>query len=447
MDQIKYPGWIVSVLKTQFVLLGIFLFFLLNLPIAAQDKAQIEFAYLQQLQKNNDKDLRDFRVAEYEHFLTAYPFSEKAPEILLALGDEWAQTGKTYRALASYLKLHFLYPEFSPQAGLASRIKKVVEKNRTFSRHSAKIYKLSQVPAQKSRAQRYFQYVEVLISLALEDMKKMMDQVAEEANFFHSHFPDDARRDSLSVWLGDVYRKFGKNKAAASEYLKFDYLYKNSVFLPYARYQRGLLYFQKLKRPQQAIDIFQNVTTEHKDTPFAAKAQFAKARIYEEKFKSWPRAIEAYRVVAKKFGDSTLAIAALEKVAKIQEKRMSAYAEAIDTYHSIIENYTGQFDTPRYYVICAELYLKKLRDYTAAVTHFAEAAEKFPAHKKAPEYLLKAGEISERRVKDYQAAIDYYQQVIKKYPNHKKSRDAKKRIQKLEKKLTPAGEPSPQNGQ
>ena len=423
---------------------GFVLAFVSCMPVGAQENAQIEFEYLQHLQKNKDKDLHKFRVAEFTHYLTAYPFSEKAPEILLALGDEWMKAGKNEIALASYLKLHFLYPEFTPDGGLQARIKKVVKRSRALSKHKEKINELSIIPAQKSRAQRYFQYLEVLVSLSLEKMKKMKDCVVEEAYAFHSLFPDDARRDSLSRWLGDVYRKFGKEEEAASEYLKFDYLFKNSVFVPYARYQRALLYFEKLKQPRQAIDILQIVATEHKNTPFAAKAQLATGRVYEEKLKMYPQAIAAYRLAAKNFNDSTIAISALEKVAKIQQNRMSAYAEAIDTYHAIIENYTGQFDSPRYFVACAELYLKKLRDYTAAITHYAEAADKFPADKDAPSYLLKAGEICERKLNDYPAALTYYQQVLDKFPNHKKARDAKKRIEKLEKKIAPAEQTSSQ---
>ncbi len=431
-------------MKKQFYVIWLLGFFCAGLPTHAQENSQAEYQYLLQLQKAKDKKLRNYRIAEHEHFLQAYPFSEKAPEILLALGDEWANAGNNYLALSNYIKLHYLYPEYAPQGGLDARVQLIIEKNQAFSKRKGKILELTSIPALKSRPQRYFQYLEVLIAFSLDDMKKMMVLLVDEASYFHTRFPDDARRDSLSVWLGDVYRRFGKTREAVSEYLKFEYLYKSSVFLPYARYQRGLLYLEKLKQPQKAIDILQIVVTEHKATSFGARAQLALGRVYEEKIKDYARAIEEYRKAANDFTDSTIAIIALEKVAKIQKKRMSAYAEAIDTYHTIIEKYAGQLDSPRMFIACAKLYLKELKDYTSAVTHYAEAADKFPADKNAPSYLLKAGEISERRLNDNRAALIFYQQVLEKFPNHKKAREAQKKIDKVEKKITPQEETSSQ---
>ncbi|KAA3616565.1 MAG: hypothetical protein DWQ05_12610 [Calditrichaeota bacterium] len=425
-----------------YIFLLMALFLINSAPSAnAQEYSQKEFDFLTDLQQKGDKKLSAYFIAECEHYLKAYPFSEKAPDVLLLLGNEQMKTGADHEALASLLKLKFIYPEFAAQNDIVTRIKKFVDSKRTFAKQKEKIVELSATqPTAVENAERYFNYLETMSVIAGSNMKKMLAPIVTQAYYFHTRFPDDARRDSLSIWVADIYRLYGKDREAASEYLKFEFLFKTSRFLPYARYQRGLIFFEELKQPQTAIDIFQIVATEHKGTKFGSKAQFATGRVYEEKLKDYATAVAAYRKVATDFQEGDIAVLALEKVANIQEKRFSAYADAIKTYHEIQEKYTGHVNSPRFLVECAELYLKRLKDYNAAATHFAYAAERFPKDENAPDYWIAAGEILDRRLNDYKQALEYYQQVIEKYPDHKKAREAQKKIDKVEKKLAPQEE-------
>ncbi|KAA3655602.1 MAG: hypothetical protein DWQ10_17120 [Calditrichaeota bacterium] len=407
----------------------------------AQNFAQKEYEYLNKLQQTSGEKLTEYIIAEYEHFLTAYPFSVSTPDVMLRMSEKWQQKGKEYKALASFLKLYYVFPDYANANQIRAKILALVSSERTLRKMEEKITALLDKRSSATEiAHRYFNYLEALSVLTGSNMERLVDETVAEARFFHSRYPDDVRRDSLTIWIADIYRRYGEDREAASEYLKFDYLYSGSVFLPYARYQRGMLAFEKLKQPEQAIEIFQKVVTEHNTSKYAGKAQFATGQVYEEKLKNYPAAIDAYRLVVSGYDDSENAVAALEKIAIIQSKRLRAMADAVKTYREILEKYTDHVDSPRLYVICADLYLKQLKDYDQAAVFYALAAENNPEHEDAPELWIEAGETCDHRLNDYRRAIQYYQKVIELYPNHKKARDAQKKINEAEKKIVPETE-------
>ncbi|MCA9731081.1 tetratricopeptide repeat protein [candidate division KSB1 bacterium] len=415
---------------------------LLAAPSAfSQDYAQKEYNYLTQLRQSAGDKLTDFLIAEYEHYLIAYPFSEKTPEVLLQMCERWQQQGKEFKALSSYLKLFYIFPDFAASNNIRAKIEAMVSTERSLRNRKEKILSLLVKPRLATEsAQRYFNFLESLSVLAGSDMEQLVDQLITESYFFHDRYPDDVRRDSLSIWVADIYRRYGEYREASSEYLKFDYLYTSSTFLPYARYQRGILAFEKLKEPQEAIDILQSVVKQHKTSEYARKSHFAIGQVYEEKLKNYQQAIGAYRLVVTDFNDGKDAVSALERIAIIQHKRLRTTAEAVKTYREILEKFTEQVKSPRLYVECAELYLKDLKDYNQAATFYALAAEKNPKHEDASSLWIDAGEVCDRQLHDYKRAIQYYQKVIELYPSHKNARKAQDKINDAEKKITPVQE-------
>lgn len=68
---------------------------LLAAPSAfSQDYAQKEYNYLTQLRQSAGDKLTDFLIAEYEHYLIAYPFSEKTPKFFCKCASDGSNREK-----------------------------------------------------------------------------------------------------------------------------------------------------------------------------------------------------------------------------------------------------------------------------------------------------------------------------------------------------------------
>ena len=78
-----------------------------------------------------------------------------------------------------------------------------------------------------------------------------------------------------------------KHKEAEVSYQKIKYLYPNSPLIPNTLYSRGMLLYKKLKQPQQAIDVFNHVTTDYPESEFAGFSLFYLGELEEKKIKNY----------------------------------------------------------------------------------------------------------------------------------------------------------------
>lgn len=407
--------------------------FAATVSTSAQYTADTVFIFLQEVYDKQDKKLYDFLITEFDQFAENFPDSKNATEITFFSGKIYMEKGWKYKAIATYFKTMFLYPNSPQRSECADLIREIISEKRIDRDKAEKIHLiLNSEFGGETAADRYYAYLKFLIEL---DESNIYDWMLVESRRFISRFPDYQHIDMVLRWIGDIYTKKGKPKEAVISYLKLDYTHPNSPLLAYTRYHRALLQYKKLGNYEQAMTIFNMVVSVFPESEFGPASLFMVGEIKEKKMKDYEGAITEYKSLVINYPQHEKAVAALFSIAEISSKKLKDYFAAVEAYNEIVEKYQSNSRAIEALTKIGDIYKDKIRNFSKSAEYYAKIVELYPDYDKGPDMLLKAAAVCEKKLKDYQKAIEYYQLILEKFPEHKKAKDAEKKLVKAEEKL------------
>jgi len=404
--------------------------FLMTTNLTAQYDEEKAFTFLKEMFDRHDKKLHEFLITELNHYINTFPGKTHIEDASYMLGKVYEEKGDEHSALASYLKMIYLFPESSKKSEWADLVRNIVANEKKYNNQKTELLNTLELQmSDRTGVDRYYDY---LILLKTLDQAKLYDWFLFSCREFIKIIPAEKRNDQVTLWMAETYSKKKDMEEAEASYLKFNLLYSESPLLPQALFKRGALLYEKLKKSDLAIEQLNRVPAEYPESAYAAEALFMLGTIKEKKLKEYQAAMTDYRKLADQYPNNPKAFEALFQVADLYKKRLKDYPSAVTSYNEIVtKDSTGAYG-PLALEEIATIYKKNLKDQSKAAETYKQIADKYPNYEKAADRLYEAGLIYERKIKDTQKAIEYYQLVIDKYPTHKKARDAKKKLSKMQ---------------
>ncbi len=398
---------------------------------AQEDPGKL-FTYLQDIYNRHDKNLSEFLIGELDQYVTRFPEGEKTPEAQYLLAKVYQEKGDKHKALAAFLKAMSLYPNADRRQESANEARLIITAENAYKEKRAALLAILETPpAGENPADLYYHYLNRAMALDHNDIANL---ILDDARKFLVQFPEDTRQDSVLLTIAEVYARKGDERETEASYLRLEYCFPESPLLPYARYCRGVILSKELGDHKRAIEILGAVVAEHPQSGYAAAAQLKIAEIKREKLKDYAGAVADYRKFIESKADSAKAVEALWAIAEIDANNLKDYNGAIQAYNEIVEKYQADKRAANAMEKIGDIYKDKLADYGKAAEQYAKIAEVFPDYEKAPDLLLKAGSVCEDKLKDDRRAAEYYRTIFEKFPKHKSADEAKKRIEKAQKK-------------
>lgn len=391
------------------------------------------FKFLEESFKRHDKKMHDFLIAELEHYLELFPKSKHARRVQYMLGSIYEKDGKKDLAVASYLKMLFLYPSAAGIAESTDSLHELISTQKSYEKKRNWLRKqIKKVSIKSYSDEGYFKYLDVMIRL---DQPKLRDWTLDSCRAFIISFPSSRKNEQVLVWIADIYDQEKKFSEAEASYRKFVTVYPNSPLLPAIRYKQGVLLYENLKKDKDAVEVMATLVKKYPNSKYAVKALLLSGEIKEKKLKDYKAAIADYRRLADKYPKDENAVEALWTIAKINQVKLKDYKTANYFYSEIVNRYPKNEKGVKALEEMAKIYKGQLKDYDAAASTYARIARLYPDYEKAVQRLLDAGTICESKLKDYRRAISYYQIILEKFGSHKKAETARKRIQSASKKM------------
>lgn len=168
------------------------------------------------------------------------------------------------------------------------------------------------------------------------------------------------------------------------------------------------------------------------DSPLRPKAQFAVGVLYGERLKRYDAAIQAYQEIVDKYSSSPEALAAYQKMAELFARRLKQYPLAVEMDQKLV---AAAPKTPAALDAlhdAADIARSDLEDYNLEIKLLDQIASDFPQSKDGPEALYEAAQVYEDKLKDLAKAIAAYQDVVSKFPESKQAKKAAARVEKLQ---------------
>jgi len=399
----------------------------------ARENPEKLFLYLQEVFNRHDKNLHSFLLAELNQYIVNFPAGEKAPAAQFLIAKVYQEKGDKPQAVAAFFKTIYLYPGTNWQQEAAPAARKIIAEEGAFKEKRAKLLALlDTAPKGQSPADRYFEY---LLAAPAFEHAGVFAVLVDDARKFLILFPEDARQDTATQMLAEVYAKTGEKHEAEVTYRRLEYCCAESPLLPAARYHRGVLLSKELGEHKMAVDALNEVATKNPQSEYAVLAIFKMGEIKKEKLKDYGGAIADYRRFVETSADSAKAVEALWAIAEINTDNTKDYGSAIAAYTEIVEKHKADKRAAPAFEKIGDVFKDKLADYNKAAEQYAKMVEAFPYYEKAPELLIKAGGLCEDKLKDYQRALDYYRIVIDKFPQSKTADEARKKFDKARAKM------------
>ncbi|MGH1363725.1 MAG: tetratricopeptide repeat protein [Calditrichia bacterium] len=402
------------------------------LPLKAQYNAESYFNYLESTFNADQKDLRDYLIADLTHFLDLYPENEYAGRAQYMLATTYKKHGKKHEALASYLKMILVYPQTRAVVANTADLQKLVTKEKGYKEHREMLTELTNKSySDLESAEAYSMYLETLDKISNKDLSVWIQNANRK---FIRQFPDTEKTGQSLLWLGNAYRVQEKHKEANAAYSKFGTLFPDSELASDVYFKQGEVLYKKLDKPAQAVEAFSKVVDQSKDSTLAGNALFMRAEVKEKKRKAYEGAIEDYKKVTRSYDKIGKSLEARWRSAILYTEKAKNHEASVQMFNELLNEHKGDKRGIEALEKMAEVYKDKMKEYAKSAETLARIGELYPEYDKAPERMLQAGELCEEKLKNYSLAIMYYEKIISSFPDSKKAKDARKKIEKARKK-------------
>jgi TolA-binding protein len=397
----------------------------------AQNPESGTFLYLQNAYTKRTSDVMTYLIKECNQYLIHFWDSANADEVLFMAANLYEEEKRFPEAFVNYLKIKFIFPNSDRRNDAVSNLNQIVHNKdeRTFSEKRKNIDEIvSQTLTFTNRNAAYYDLLKFVYELNIEDLNEVL---IDRISMYNMIYAGEAKNvDQLAFWTGDLYKKMSEWHESILAFQKIAFIAPQSILIPQALFQVGLLQYQETRDYQLAKDTFVSLISAHPENTVAGDAQFYLAELYQEKLDNQDEAVATYRVLVETYPDNRYAVESLKRVAQIMEDKDN-FQEAVASYYQIYELYPQNFYTPEALLEIESIYRRKLDNYEKAIETLKLYANQFSEKEDAAERLYDAAELYIDELNNKQAGIDTYHEVINKFPSSKYAERAKEKIEDL----------------
>ena len=401
--------------------------------VMAADQESRYADFLSSLENYDKKDFKDILVAEIEHYLRVHPAAPGVNEVHFKMATVYTDTGDDINSFYSNLEILFLYPGTRVDQLAQDRVRTLLTRDRKFKEISSLSGVLTN-PATMgfSPEDAYYRFLKEMVDL---NFSRTYAQLANSCDRFLTIFPNSVKADEVRMWRGDALKDNKDYREALSEYMKVTYLHEQSVYVTASKLRMAEVLTEELGMHDNAVTTLEEFLLEYPQDPQASQAQYRIGGILEKEKKRYLEAINAYSAVAQKYPASVEAVPGLFDAARLYEERFKEYDQAIRVYTEVVRDFPQDEKAPYALAESARIYEKRVKDPFNAVNAYVKVYNSYPNSSIAPDCLFAAADISENDLKNNEKAAMYYDFLVQKYPTSKLAKDARKRLEQLQKEL------------
>lgn len=275
---------------------------ILNPTMPDSTKEGAFFAFIRDMIDYEFEPATKLLLEACDQFLSKYPNSSNADEVLFWKAELLAKDKEYRKALAEYMKLTFLFNE--------------------------SIY----ITASKLR----------MADLFTERLKMHQDAILTLEEFL-LEFPDDPQAALAQFRMAQIIEKEKKQYLEAIDaYRTVAEKYPESLEAVPALFEAARLYEQKFKEYDQAVMTYTQVVRDFPKDIKAPHALAEAARIYEKRMKDYSNAADVYFEVFDKYPESKIAPESLYAAAEIYEKRLRNLDRAMTLYRMVVDQFPNE---------------------------------------------------------------------------------------------------------
>ncbi|MBN2288481.1 MAG: tetratricopeptide repeat protein [Candidatus Glassbacteria bacterium] len=400
-----------------------------------------ETGYFQLLKEKYQSDPVSYAAAltdELSIFRDIYPGSVKMDSVEFFLADLYDKNRNEAAALATYLKIVFVYPSSPLIPPCLLNLQRLAGARKDgitslFADDELKalkgfVLKILEDELTSGGGQAgYLEFIRVLSDAAVVSLAQY---TINECRHYLYRLGYEEQADRVAVIRGDMHclRKEWRRAIVAYRTVPLIAPYGDAVAESILK--TGDIYFRRLEDFRMASDIYRSVIEQYPSSIEAARASVYLAEV-DEAQKNYARAVLQLEDTAKRFPFPEIRMDSYARIARLFLERQDNTEKAILFYERHVSEYPEDPRSAEILIRIGDLYEKKTKDYSGAIGAYRRLAELFPAKPTGPVYLLRAAELADTRLNDPVLAAALYEQLARDYP---KSEEGKKAAETLRKR-------------
>lgn len=258
------------------------------------------FKFLELLREFPNLEIRKHFIGEAKRFLQIYPFSPRASQVNLWVGEALLKKEQPQSAFIYYKRLMTFYPE-----GDEMRIA---------------LYRIGIIQEEKFAEYKY----------AVESFYSLIEKFPEDTLALSAHYH--------IAKIADIYLKNWEK--AVKEYQIFADSCSESEKSISALMRRAAILASEMNLIEDAVTTYKSIDERYPDTPGAYKSIISSGDLYSS-HKQYEAAIAQYMSLFEKYPQSDQALEGLGKIAKIYNVKIKDVDKTIETLNLIITNFPG----------------------------------------------------------------------------------------------------------
>jgi tetratricopeptide (TPR) repeat protein len=374
-------------------------------------------------------------LEELAVFNSLYPRTAHGDSVAWMSGVMQEHQKKQELALASYLKLLYVYPQSPLVAPARGRLEALAGNRR---RGITALFADNELEVLQDHVQRMLGqeietqggergYFDFLLLLADAKVKDLAGYTVAQARHYLYRADYSWRADRVCVIIGDMQRVLRKWRSALLAYRTASFAAPMGESVSMALLNAGTVYLRPLKNYEMSRRTFKEVIEQFPASMDAAHASLMIAEVDLDQEKP-EQALIRLEDTATRFPFPEIRIEAWEKAAWVYEHRLDDPAQGAVYLEKIVEEFPAQVKTAEVLIKLGKLREDKLRDPAGAVKAYVLLADLFSGNPLATRYLFRAAELTEGKLKDKEQAAAIYKRLADNYPETKEGKEASKKI-------------------
>lgn len=291
---------------------------ILNGQFAGATFADRHFSYLTFLIELDESNLYDWTLNEAKYFASRFPNDGHVYLVMQWIADLYAKTDKAREAVASYLKLSYIFPNNPLLPYAHYNCAKLLYKEIGDYEKAVSLCDqiLTEYPASEYAGASLFMSGEI-------KEKKLKDYDGAVAAYrkLIDTYPQYIKSIDALLAIGEINSKKLKNYSAAIEaYNEFIQKYKSSPHGVDALEAIGDIYNDNIKDFSKAAEYYAQIAEVYPTYDKAPNMLLKAGALCEEKLNDYKKAIEYYQIVIDKYPEDKKAGDAAKKIEKAKEK-------------------------------------------------------------------------------------------------------------------------------
>ncbi|MDD5057362.1 MAG: tetratricopeptide repeat protein [Sideroxydans sp.] len=385
--------------------------------------------FLSSSSKPIDVDL----LADMRNFTERFPDFPETAEVFHLMAVVHQRTDNNPAAAIDWLMLRAAYPAspFSQEA--AKQLKKLADDD--LKKH-ADTLKAMGAQIDKLTGERDERMAAMLAYLRGNTQKDFAAPIADACASFlvsnQSWMQEDVIEHALArqaMLLDPQVALYHLNKMLA--------LYPSSPLRPDSMLSIGNVQHDNLNAFDQAAKSYSKLIEQYPDSAEAKQGYELLGATYDTDLQDYPNALKTYQAIVARYKDDPVVLRALRAMANIQQSKTRQPADAIASYLKIADIFKGA-DGLQALLAAERLAMFTTEDWKAAMDINNRIMALAPQDEEAIKAQFNNADITENKLNDKEAARTLYVAFASKYPNHALTRDANRRIESLNKALSPS---------